>query len=79
MSNTYRTEQKVVVAPSGEVRQGFREVLNETVNRGQITVVERYNKQEAVIIPYEWLMDAHNGDFVKLVHQVRMAVESAKQ
>lgn len=72
---TYSKEQKFTVMQSAAARHGLREVLNNAVNRGQVTIVERYNSPEAVLIPYEWLMNAHNGDFVQLVHKIRMAVE----
>ncbi len=74
MSNT---QTNVKVQQAREFRFGFREILNDAVNKGTVTVVERYSKPEGVLIPYEWLMNAHNGDFVQLVHQIRTAVQEA--
>lgn len=67
----------VQVWPAKEFRIEFRNILNRAVNNGQVCVIERYSKPEGVLIPYEWLMNAHNGDFVQLVHEIRKALEEA--
>lgn len=72
MSNT---QIKVKLQGSREFR--LRDGLNSAAMLGTVTVIERYSKPEGVLIPYEWLMNAHNGDFVQLVHQVRTAVQEA--
>lgn len=67
----------VEVLQARDVRNGFRDVMNVTVNKSQVTVVSRYSKPEGVLIPYDWMMQARNGDFVQLVHLIRKAVEEA--
>lgn len=72
MSNT-----QIKVKLQGSRGFHLREGLNGAALLGVVTVIERYGKPEGVLLPYEWLMNAHNGDFVQLVHQIRTAVQEA--
>lgn len=72
-----KTPTDIQVQQSRDFRYQLREIMNETARGERVTVVSRYAKPECVLIPYDWLVQARNGDFVQLVHQIRTAVENS--
>ncbi len=37
-----------------DVRQEFRAVIDRALERGEITVVQRFNRPVAAVVPFEW-------------------------